>query len=84
MDSVVALGFLAAFCTTVAFLPQVVKALKTKSTTDISLLMYAVFTVGLFFWLLYGVFIDSHPIIAANLITLILSFSVIMAKLRYG
>jgi len=84
MDTAVALGFAAAFCTTSAFLPQVVKAVKTKSTTDISLVMYVVFTAGLFFWLVYGALIDSPPIIAANLVTLALSFSVILAKLRYG
>jgi len=84
MDITVAIGFIGAFCTTIAFLPQVIKAIKTKSTKDISLLMYIVFTMGLFFWLAYGVLIDSLPIIIANLVTLFLSAAVIFGKLRYG
>ena len=84
MDTTVAIGLIGAICTTIAFLPQVIKAMKTKSTKDISLIMYIIFTIGLFFWLTYGLLINSLPILFANLITIVLSFAVIFSKIRYG
>ena len=84
MDGTIVFGFIGAFCTTVAFLPQVIKAVRTKSTTDISFFMYLIFTIGLFFWLAYGILIDSPPIIVANLVTIFLSFAVIVSKMKYG
>ena len=53
------IGFLAAFCTTVAFFPQAVKVWKTKSTRDISLYMFVIFTVGVISWLIYGITISD-------------------------
>jgi MtN3 and saliva related transmembrane protein len=48
------LGLTAAFCSTVAFLPQVVKTWKSRSTADISLSMYLVLVLGIILWLAYG------------------------------
>ena len=67
------IGFFAAFCTTVAFFPQAVKVWKTKSTKDISLYMFIIFTVGVLSWLIYGIAMSDSPLILANGITLILS-----------
>ena len=77
------IGFFAAFCTTIAFLPQAIKVYKSKSTKDISLYMFLIFTIGTSCWLIYGVVISSVPIILANTITLILSFFILVCKIRY-
>jgi MtN3 and saliva related transmembrane protein len=67
------IGFIAAILTTVSFVPQVLKVWRTRSAKDISLGMYSLFTLGIATWLVYGVLIDSWPVILANLVTLILA-----------
>jgi MtN3 and saliva related transmembrane protein len=78
------IGLGAAFCTTVAFLPQVLRAWQTRSTKDLSLAMFLVFTTGIFLWLVYGLMLSDVPLIAANGTTLVLSGSILYFKLRYG
>jgi MtN3 and saliva related transmembrane protein len=65
------IGYLAAFLTTFSFLPQAIKTIKTRCTKGISTLMYTLFTIGIFFWLVYGVLVEDKIIIAANVITFI-------------
>jgi len=77
------IGFFAAICTTVAFLPQAVKVWKSKSTKDISLYMFVIFTIGVFSWLVYGIIIVNLPLILANSVTLILSLFILIYKLKY-
>ncbi len=69
--------------TTIAFLPQVVKTLRTRDTRSISLGMYLLFTAGVFLWLVYGIRLHALPMILANGITLLLSFVLLMAKWRW-
>ena len=76
-------GFFAAFCTTISFLPQVIKVYKTRSTKDISLYMFLIFTIGTFCWLIYGILESSLPIIIANTITLILSAIILLYKIKF-
>ena len=78
------LGSFAGFCTTIAFLPQVLKVWKTRSARDVSLGMYAVFTIGVVCWLAYGWLLMVWPIIIANIVTLVLVALVIAMKLRWG
>ena len=77
-------GLAAATLTTVAFVPQVWRSLKTHDTRGISLSMYAVFTSGVALWLAYGVLLGDLPIILANVVTLALALAVLVLKLRYG
>ena len=77
------IGFFAAFCTTIAFLPQAIKVYKTKSTKDISLYMFLIFTIGVLSWLIYGLIINDLPVILANAVTLILSFFILIYKIKY-
>tara|TARA_X000001036_G_C20330484_1_gene664319 strand:+ start:399 stop:662 length:264 start_codon:yes stop_codon:yes gene_type:complete len=71
------LGFFAAFCTTIAFLPQAFKVWKSNNTKDISLSMFIIFTIGVFSWLIYGILIYDLPIIIANSFTLIFSLFIL-------
>lgn len=85
MDSYVDLiGFVAAFCTTVSFIPQVLKTWRTRDLAGISLGMYSVFTVGIAFWLVYGLLQSDWPLVIANSITGSLSLTILIMKIRYG
>jgi MtN3 and saliva related transmembrane protein len=77
------IGYVAAFGTTVSFLPQALKTIQTKDTSGISLSMYAIFTAGTFFWLLYGIMSSSWPVAIANAITLIFASIILIYKIRY-
>ena len=77
------IGFSAAILTTVAFLPQVIQAWKTKSTKDVSLLMFAIFSVGIFLWLIWGILIMEWPAILANAVSFILALAILFFKLKY-
>lgn len=78
------IGMIAGALTTIAFVPQVWRVWKTRSTKDISLGMYLVFTTGVVFWLAYGLMLGAWPIIVANVITLALTGTVLVLKLRHG
>ena len=78
------LGTAAGLCTTIAFLPQVVKVWRTRSARDISLGMYAILAIGIVFWLAYGWILGIWPVIVANAVTLLLVAVVIAMKLRWG
>jgi MtN3 and saliva related transmembrane protein len=77
------LGYVAATLTTLAFVPQAVKTIRSRDTRGISLGMYAVFTIGVGFWLGYGVVLGSWPMIVANIVTLGLSATILGLKLRF-
>jgi MtN3 and saliva related transmembrane protein len=77
-------GYVAATLTTVAFLPQAIKTVRTKDTRAISLRMYVVFTAGVAMWLVYGIVLHSWPMILANIVTLGLSGTILAMKMRWG
>ena len=83
-DVVSAIGAAAAFCTTAAYLPHLVRAWRTRSTRDISLPMIALLVTGVALWLVYGVLIGDGPLIAANGVTLCFTASILYLKLRHG
>jgi len=83
MSQIDIIGMIAGTCTTIAFLPQVIKIARTKHTHDLSMPMYVIFSIGVFMWLYYGVITNSLPIIAANGVTFIMSLYILAAKLRY-
>ena len=84
MDWITLIGLLAATGTTTAFLPQVIKAVRSRRTSDISLVMYIIFIVGLLLWIVYGVLPIDVPVIVANFITVFLALIVLSLKLEYG
>jgi MtN3 and saliva related transmembrane protein len=78
------LGYIAAVLTTIAFLPQAVKAYRTGSTKDMSLMMWLLLFTGVFCWLAYGILLRAGPVIAANAVTLVLVGAVLILKLKNG
>jgi MtN3 and saliva related transmembrane protein len=84
MDGAMILGITAGTLTTVAFIPQLAKAFKSKSTGDLSWGMVLMFTIGVLLWLIYGIWIDSLPVILANAVTLLLQLGIVSLKIKYG
>ncbi|MGK4008601.1 SemiSWEET transporter [Sorangium sp. So ce1036] len=83
-ELVTAIGLSAAALTTMSFLPQVLRTLRTRDTRAISTGMYAAFVSGVCLWLVYGLLTEDAPIILANAVTVLLSGTVFVLKLRYG
>ena len=77
-------GYLAAFLTTSAFVPQALHTWRTRSVDDVSLGMYLAFTAGIALWLVYGVLQHSWPLFLANAVTLALALGIVGMKLAYG
>lgn len=77
-------GYLAAAMTTLAFVPQAVKTIRTRDTRSISLGMYVVFTAGIAMWLVYGIALGSMPMILSNIVTFLLSATILGLKLKHG
>ena len=78
------MGYAAATCTTLSFIPQAVKTIRSRDTSGISLWMYVVFTFGIACWFGYGVFLQSWPMIVSNAITFGLSSTILGLKLKHG
>ncbi len=77
------IGYIGGLMTTVAALPQIIKAVKTKSLDDFAWGYLGILTVGILFWLIYGISIMDWVIISANTITLIFNGILCVLKIIY-
>lgn len=77
-------GYAAAILTTLSFVPQALKTIRSRDTRGISLAMYTMFTVGVGFWLAYGIALHSWPMILANIVSFVLAATILGLKLRHG
>ncbi len=84
MNFITLIGLVAATLTTASFIPQVIKSWKNKSAKDLSLGMFVLFCSGVLLWLVYGILNKDAPIILSNTVTLVLSLTIIILKIRYG
>lgn len=76
------IGYVAGFCTAIAQFPQAYKVIKTGETESISLGMYLIMTLGIFFWFAYGILIPDLPMILANGVCLIPSVYILFITVR--
>lgn len=76
------LGLLAAFLTSVSFVPQVAKTLMTRDTSGLSFIMYTLFVTGVGAWFAWGLLVDQMPVVVANAVTLLLAGMVWALKVR--
>jgi MtN3 and saliva related transmembrane protein len=60
-----------------------VKTWRSRSAGDISLVMFALFCLGVLLWIVYGFSVGAVPVIVANVITLLLSMTILVFKIRY-
>jgi MtN3 and saliva related transmembrane protein len=78
------IGWIAAGLTTISFLPQAIKVLRSNETSSISLWMYSIFSIGILCWLIYGVYLKSSQMIISNLITFFFAVIILRAKVKNG
>jgi MtN3 and saliva related transmembrane protein len=78
------IGLIGAALTTFSFLPQAVKAIRTKHTKDLSMPMLVMLIFGIAFWVTYGILIKNIPLIAANSVSLVLMTTIYFIKRKYG
>jgi MtN3 and saliva related transmembrane protein len=76
------IGFVAAFCTTVSYVPQVRKCWQTHSTGDLSLKMILLLAAGISLWIVYGLFRGDMVIVAANSVSLLFIANLIFFKVK--
>ncbi|MER9243809.1 SemiSWEET transporter [Mesorhizobium sp. M0633] len=81
MDWVTVIGYLAALCSMTSFTPQVWKIIKTRDTSSISAPMYAIYVLGLAFWLIFGILKNEWPLIITNGVCLVLSAFILVMTL---
>ncbi len=78
------IGTIAATCTTFCFSFQCYKVYKSKSTKDISFLMYLIFIIGTINWIIFGFYANHDSIFYSNIITTSLAVYILVAKIKYG
>ncbi|MBO7476426.1 MAG: SemiSWEET family sugar transporter [Salinivirgaceae bacterium] len=83
MEPIEIVGYIAAVLTTISFVPQAAKIIKTKDTKSISLVMYALFSIGVLCWLIYGIVTRTLPVVLANGITLCFASVILAYKIKY-
>lgn len=77
-------GAAAAIVTTLCWVPQALHIIKTRETSGVSLPAYLAFAAGIALWLVYGIALQSWPLMGANTVTLLLVVIIIGLKLRYS
>jgi len=68
---IVLLGTVGGFCTTFAYVPQVIKIWK-QGGRDLSYAMLSLYLVGVCLWLAYGLVIHAQAVVITNFATAIL------------
>jgi MtN3 and saliva related transmembrane protein len=83
MDSLDVLGLVATCFTTSSFVPQVWRTWRTRDVSGISLISYAIITVGLALWLVYGLLRGDLPLVVANAVMVVLTATIVVMKIAY-
>ena len=83
IDGITVIGLIAAVLTTISYMPQAIKTIKSRRTKDLSLSMYAILTTGIFLWFVYGILLMNVPLILANGITLLFTATILVMKIKY-
>ena len=78
------IGAAGAMLTTICWLPQAVRVVRTKDTRAISLATNLIFATGILLWLVYGIALNNWPLIVANAISMLFTLVIIAMKLRHG
>lgn len=84
MSTTTFIGLIAGALTTLSWLPQVVRAFRTRSTKDFSWGWFAMFGTGVAIWLVYGMIGDAPAVIAANALTFLLLLGLGALKVSHG
>lgn len=82
MNGITLVGIAAGILTTGAWLPQVIKTIRTRSAHDFSWGYLAAFSLGVALWALYGVLRHDIAVIVANVAALVLVALIAIVKAR--
>jgi MtN3 and saliva related transmembrane protein len=77
-------GVIAGLCSMASFVPQIMKIMKERDASSVSLRMYAVTTVGFVCWTTYGALSGSWPVTLANAVCLVLVIAILILRLRFS
>ena len=83
-DFTTTLGLVAGVLTTLAYLPQLIKTWQSKSADDLSWSMLIILCIGIILWLIYGFSVHDIPLIAANIVTLLIASVILVLKIKYN
>ncbi len=83
MEGIKIFGFLAGIVTSSGMLPQLIKTWKTKEVKDLSIKMFIVYLIGFGMWITYGVIESDPPIVATNILSVIITIVMVVLKLKY-
>jgi len=78
-----AVGVSAGLCSMASFIPQIMKILRERDASGVSLRMFAVTCTAFALWTLFGLLQQSWPIMVSNAICLLLASTVVVLRLRY-
>ncbi|WP_341528015.1 SemiSWEET transporter [Nostoc sp. UHCC 0302] len=84
IDFTTTLGLVAGVLTTIAYLPQLIKTWQSKSANDLSWSMLIILCIGIILWLVYGFSVHDIPLIAANIVTLLIASVILVLKIKYN
>jgi MtN3 and saliva related transmembrane protein len=86
MQNATLIGLVAGALTTLAWLPQVVRAFRSRSTRDFAWSWFAMFGSGVAIWVVYGILAASPAVIATNVLTLalVVGLGALKAKHSFG
>ena len=82
--SIEIVGFVAGTLVAVSLFPQFLKSWRTKSTRDIALSWSCINVTGQILWIYYGLQVQSASLVVMSSITLLMSLSLLVLKIRYG
>jgi len=77
-------GVIAGLCSMASFIPQIIKIMKERDASSVSLRMYAVTTIGFMCWTIFGALSGSWPVMLANAVCLALVIVILILRLRFG
>ena len=81
MEPAEIIGLIAGSCLAISNVPQIIRIIKTKDTSSISLIMYLIYTIGITLWLTYGIILSSISVIISNSVALTTASLVLIFKL---
>lgn len=79
-----AMGYVAGILVVISLLPQTIKSWRTRSTKDLSLWRYIIYSIGLILWISYAVIIKNGLVAAMNSVGLMLALSILYLKIKHG
>jgi len=81
LDNIV--GIVAGIFTSISLLPQLIKMIRQKKATDISLKMLLTLLAGLALWVWYGIMKMDWPIIITNCFSVVVNVLILLFRWRY-